>query len=111
MVHIAGRVGKLAQIGGNPQAGCQHQHSPLNVPPVLNAQPEGALDRAAAAVQIFHRDDKAEQHHRQIDGLGRANQPTQRDQKQLFPPDGLLAAQPQAERRVAENCSQYRGIR
>ena len=57
-----------------------------------------------------HRDNEAEQHDRQINCLGRADRPAERNEQDFFPPHSPLPAQPQAERHVAEHHAQHRRI-
>ena len=112
-VHIAGGVKQRPQVGLHPAEPGQRQrqnfdqtarlqpHRPQGKPPGIGRRPP---------VQIFAGDQQAEQHHRQIDGLGRPGQRSQRQQQQQLPRRCGPLPQRQTERRIAEHQPQNHGV-
>ena len=110
LIRVAGGIDQLTEVGGEPQAARQHEHGLPDQLPGAHARAKRAPDKFRRPHKVVRRDDKAEQHHRQVDGLGRADSPAEGDEQDFFPPHSFFGAQPQAERRVAEHHAQHRRI-
>ena len=112
-VHIPRSVDQCRQVGNGPQDHRRQQRNHLHQPPRQadhRSQPHTGRSRCAARIQVLRRDGQAEQHHRQVDSLGRCHGRSQSHQQHQLPAGSRLLPQCHAQSHKQEDSAQHPGI-